>query len=304
MSNSTTTDTTTVPAWHSTVGVSLALASGTFIGASFILKKKGLLDMNAKGHQAGKGYAYLKSGMWWSGMILMTLGELSNFGAYAFVPAILVTPLGALSVVISAILSSIFLKERLNFPGKVGCAQCLIGATIIVIHAPTSNSVDTIPEFVDYVLAPGFLAYTFMVLCVTLYLIYYIAPRYGDKHPVVYISICSLVGSFLVLSTQGFGSCLVYSISHWTTDNQFYQWPIYPLFGFIILTITMQINFLNKALNLFSTAIVTPVYYVFFTTATLVSSAVLFQGFELSSATNAISILCGFFVIVGGVALL
>lgn len=36
--------------------------------------------------------------MWWTGMIIMILGELCNFGAYAFVEAIIVvsTPLHAL----------------------------------------------------------------------------------------------------------------------------------------------------------------------------------------------------------------
>jgi hypothetical protein len=53
------------------IGITLAISSGIFIGASFIFKKKGLLDTNALGHAAGQGHAYLKSKMWWSGMILM-----------------------------------------------------------------------------------------------------------------------------------------------------------------------------------------------------------------------------------------
>jgi hypothetical protein len=36
------------------------------------------------------------------------------------------TPLGALSVVISAVLSSIFLKEKLTFFGWLGCALCVV----------------------------------------------------------------------------------------------------------------------------------------------------------------------------------
>jgi uncharacterized membrane protein len=36
------------------------------------------------------------------------------------------TPLGALSVVISAVLSSIFLKEKLSFFGWMGCALCIV----------------------------------------------------------------------------------------------------------------------------------------------------------------------------------
>lgn len=38
--------------------------------------------------------------MWWVGLITMAAGEAANFAAYGFAPAILVTPLGALSVLV------------------------------------------------------------------------------------------------------------------------------------------------------------------------------------------------------------
>ena len=58
-------------------------------------------------------------------------------------------------VLLSAILSSIFLKEHLSFSGKVGCAQCILGAIIIVLHSPASPETNTIPEFFTYVFSPG-----------------------------------------------------------------------------------------------------------------------------------------------------
>ncbi|CAB4414685.1 unnamed protein product [Rhizophagus irregularis] len=84
------------------VGLILAITSGVFIGSSFVFKKKGLLQSQKQaGSEAGQGHSYLSNGLWWSGMILMIIGEICNFVAYAFTQAILVTPLGALSVVIS-----------------------------------------------------------------------------------------------------------------------------------------------------------------------------------------------------------
>ena len=84
----------------------------------------------------GDGYSYLRNSTWWAGIITMVLGEIFNFAAYAFAPAILVTPLGALSVLIGAVLGSYFLDEQLGLLGKIGCAICLIGSVIIVLHAP------------------------------------------------------------------------------------------------------------------------------------------------------------------------
>ncbi|CAN6444978.1 unnamed protein product [Victoria cruziana] len=82
-------------------GLVLALSSSFFIGASFIIKKKGLKKAGASGVRAGSGgYSYLYEPLWWAGMITMIVGEIANFAAYAFAPAILVTPLGALSIII------------------------------------------------------------------------------------------------------------------------------------------------------------------------------------------------------------
>ena len=41
--------------------------------------------------------------------------------------------------------------------------------------------------------------------------------------------------------------------------------------------VVTQMNYLNKALDLFNTAIVSPIYYVMFTTFTIIASVILFQ---------------------------
>lgn len=51
--------------------------------------------------------------------VIVGIGEAANFIAYAFAPASLVTPLGALSVLVSAVLASRYLNEKLNLLGKV-----------------------------------------------------------------------------------------------------------------------------------------------------------------------------------------
>ena len=52
-------------------------------------------------------------------------------------------------------LSSIFLNERLNLQGKIGCALCILGAVMIVIHSPDQQSASTIDEFSKLFFAPG-----------------------------------------------------------------------------------------------------------------------------------------------------
>ncbi|KAK6361438.1 hypothetical protein TWF730_005166 [Orbilia blumenaviensis] len=289
------------PPAYKAVGVALAIASGVFIGVSYVLKKKGLLQANLKDNaKPGEGVGYLKNAWWWTGMILMIIGEICNFTAYAFVDAILVTPLGALSVVITAILSSIFLKERLSFVGKAGCFVCVVGSIIIAINAPEQSAVSDIQDMKRYILAPGFLSYAGVIIVGCLFVIFWVAPRYGEKSMLVYLSVCSLIGGLSVVATQGLGAAVVAQAGG---KPQFNQWFLYVLLVFVIATLLTEIYYLNKALNLFNAALVTPTYYVIFTSATIVTSAVLFQGFKGTGYSIA-TVVMGFLEICAGVVLL
>ncbi|KAJ3342475.1 hypothetical protein HDU93_002234 [Gonapodya sp. JEL0774] len=314
-----TTTVTEQPAAFKIIGISLALVSSACIGAAFILKKRGILLAQARAKEqgkdtaGGKGHHYLTNKTWWLGMILLAVGEGSNFAAYSFAPAILVTPLGAMSVVITTILASYFLQERLNMTGKIGCMQCIFGAGIVVLNAPATNSTQTVREFWSYAGYPSFIVYLGILLVSVLWLTFWAGPRWGSKNPLVYIGVCSLTGSILVLSVQGFGSAIVYTAAGKTAENAdvWVNQLLLPDFwalgaAVVVLALTM-VHFLNKAINLFNTSIVTPVYYVCFTTATIISSLILFRGAGPNASTSVASIVStvlGFLVIVGGVALL
>lgn len=321
------------PASFKIIGICLAIGSGLFIGTSFVLKKVGLLKANEKYKEvAGEGYGYLKNAFWWTGMILMILGEVLNFVAYAFTDAILVTPLGALSVVITTVLSAIFLKERLSMVGKVACFLCIVGSVVIVMNAPQESSVANIQQMQHYVIAPGFLSYTGVILVGSAITAFWVGPRWGKKNMLVYISICSWVGGLSVVATQGLGSAIVAQIQG---TPQFNQWFLYVLLVFVVGTLLTEIIFLNvsaglstgtgkplppwtpfcpllgpnrnsilqKALNLFNAAMVTPTYYVYFTSTTIITSAVLFRGFK-GSADSIVTVVMGFLTICSGVVLL
>ena len=248
-SNGTTTTNTSTegrPPIYKSVGIILAVCSGLFIGISFVLKKKGLLSANVKyNEEAGEGYGYLKNVYWWSGMTLMILGEICNFVAYAFVDAILVTPLGALSVVVTTILSAIFLKERLSFVGMVGCFICIVGSIVIVLNAPTQSSAATIQEMQHFVIAPGFLSYTGVVILGSLFTALWAGPRYGKKSMMVYLTICSMIGGLSVVATQGLGAAIVTQIAG---TPQFNQWFLYVLLVFVVATLLTEIIYLNVSI--------------------------------------------------------
>nr|GFC33956.1 probable magnesium transporter NIPA1 isoform X1 [Tanacetum cinerariifolium] len=72
------------------------------------------------------------------------------------------------------------------------------------------------------------------------------------------------------------------------------------LFGFILL----QLNYLNKALDTFNTAVISPVYYVMFTTLTILASMIMFKNWDHQNATQIVTELSGFVTIFSGTFLL
>uniref|UniRef100_G3T2P9 NIPA magnesium transporter 2 n=1 Tax=Loxodonta africana TaxID=9785 RepID=G3T2P9_LOXAF len=284
------------------IGLGLAMSSSIFIGGSFILKKKGLLRLARKGSmRAGQGgHAYLKEWLWWAGLLSMGAGEVANFAAYAFAPATLVTPLGALSVLVSAILSSYFLNERLNLHGKIGCLLSILGSTVMVIHAPKEEEIETLDEMSHKLGDPGFVVFATLVVIVSLILIFVVGPRHGQTNILVYITICSVIGAFSVSCVKGLGIAI---------KELFAGKPVLqgPLAWILLLSLTVcvstQINYLNRALDIFNTSIVTPIITYFFTTS-VTCSAILFKKWQEMPVDDVIGTLSSFSTIIVEIFLL
>jgi hypothetical protein len=97
-----------------------------------------------------------------------------------------------------------------------------------------------------YFITPGFLTYTGVMIVACLILAIWVAPRYGKKSMMVYLSICSLIGGPNVVSLQGVGTAVVTQISG---KPQFNGWFIYVLIVFLIGTLVTEIIYLNVSLG-------------------------------------------------------
>jgi len=95
----------------------------------------------------------------------------------------------------------------------------------------------------------------------------------GDNqfvHPQIYF--CLLVRPLLTYSFCCYSNCMV--------RCQFVRHSFLDLLCWmqvVAVCVVTQMNYLNKALDLFNTAIVSPIYYVMFTTFTITASIILFQ---------------------------
>jgi hypothetical protein len=82
-------------------------------------------------------------------------------------------------------------------------------------------------------------------------MIYKVAPKYGKKNPLIYISICSTVGSVSVMAVKAFGIALKLTFAG---NNQFTHPSTYAFAIVVAVCIATQMNYFNKALSQFSTS--------------------------------------------------
>ncbi|XP_026749607.2 magnesium transporter NIPA2 isoform X1 [Galleria mellonella] len=286
------------------IGLSLAVSSSIFIGSSFVIKKSALIKISASGNlrASAGGFAYLKQWTWWLGLATMAVGEGANLLAYAFTPAALVTPLGALSVLVAAVLSSKFLQEKLNFIGKMGCFLCIIGTIIFVIHSPKSEEIQTFTELLDKLSNDVFISYVATIFIISFIIKIVFVPRFGNTNISIYLFLCSAIGSLTVVFCKAVALAIKETIT--TEINSVQNKSFWLLLITSIVCIIIQMNYLNKSLDIFNTSVVTPVYYVMFTVLVIIASSILFREWEHMKSTDILGSFCGFLVVVTAVCML
>uniref|UniRef100_A0A8D0EQS4 Magnesium transporter n=1 Tax=Strix occidentalis caurina TaxID=311401 RepID=A0A8D0EQS4_STROC len=117
----------------------------------------------------------------------------------------------------------------------------------------------------------------------------------------IYLTICSVIGAFSVSSVKGLGI----AIKGFFAGQPVLQHPLtWILVITLVASITTQINYLNKSLDIFNTSLVFPIYYVLFTTIVITTSIILFKEWVTMTVVDIIGTVCGFLTIILGVFLL
>jgi drug/metabolite transporter (DMT)-like permease len=221
---------------------------------------------------------------------------------------------------ISALLAVRFLGEKLNLLGKIGCLLTIFGSIVLVIHAPRDSEVNSLLDFSRklgtsgnkeknislkiFIFFPCYLEFLlfssftcFSVFC----LIIYYGPRFGSKYVHIYILICSLLGAFTVTACKGLGVGLK---EVFNAEYSYSIWLTFVCAIVISICIIIQMIYLNRALDLFPTPIVTTIYYVLFTTCVLITSGILFREWKKLTVIDIMACIMGFLIIICGLILI
>eukprot|EP00258_Populus_trichocarpa_P044047 XP_024460066.1 probable magnesium transporter NIPA3 isoform X3 [Populus trichocarpa] len=201
----------------------------------------------------------------------------------------------------NAVLAHFILNEKLHQLGILGCVMCIAGSIVIVIHAPQESPITSVQEIWSMATQPAFLLYVGSVIVLVFIMIFHFAPQCGHSNVLVFTGICSFMGSLSVMSVKAVGTALKLTFE----GNNQLLYPETWFFVFIVATcVITQMNYLNKALDTFNTAVVSPIYYVMFTSLTILASVIMFKDWDGQNVGSIISEICGFIVVLSGTIVL
>uniref|UniRef100_A0A672N207 NIPA like domain containing 3 n=1 Tax=Sinocyclocheilus grahami TaxID=75366 RepID=A0A672N207_SINGR len=259
------------------IGTLLAIFGNLLVSISVSIQKQSHVTL--AGNKDPRQYYYTKT--WWSGLMLMVLGEGALFVSYAFAPLSLIAPLNAVSVISSSILGFLFLREKwkaqeflkryiLTF---LGCALTAGGTYLFVTFGPNSHEKLNAENIVKHVIGWPFLLYLLLGI-ITFCLVLYFYKQRNANYLVLILLLVALLGSVTVITVKAVSGMIVLSI----LGPLQLSYPIfYVMFVCMVATIVFQASFLAQASHLYDSSLIACVNYIFCTTFAIVAGRELFS---------------------------
>ena len=239
-----------------TIGVIVAVVGNMCISFSYQFQK-----LAHKRNVEKKPYTRLP--LWWLGLSLMLGGEVGNFLAYGWAPATVVSPLGAASVVVNALLAHVLLGEKMTTRNMLGVLLAILGSIVISLTAPVS----TLPTDTAAADAEGgaasyiyrslvtWRAFIFLMLVVTAALALanpcahprFVSEAFRQQHVWCNCLMCGLLGCITVMGAKGVSTALGQLMQgNFRMFVSTECWLTYSLIVSAIISIVGQVNFLLR----------------------------------------------------------
>lgn len=231
---------------------------------------------------------YLKSKLWWSGFLLMNVGEIGNFISYAWAPASVVAPLGTFALIANCFFAPLLLRERFRKRDILGIILAIIGAVTVVLASSSSDTRLDPDGLLKAISQTPFIVYSCVYVAGSIILSILSEGPLGRRWVTIDVGLCALFGGFTVLSTKAISTLLT---MQWI---EMFASPItYPVILVLAVTGIGQIRYLNRALMRFDSKIVIPTQFVLFNLSAIVGSAILYGDFQKASFHQIVTFLYG-----------
>ncbi|NXI70205.1 NPAL2 protein, partial [Anseranas semipalmata] len=267
------------------LGVLLAAASNLLISVSLCVQKCAHLRLACQTEPK----PYYTSKLWWCGIILLGLGEVGNFTAYGFAPIALVAPVGCISVIGSAFISVLFLKQTMRAADILGGTLAVAGTYLLVTFAPNVPQELTARRVQNNLVSWPFLVYVILEIIIFCILLYFY-KRKAVKHIVVLLMMVALLASLTVIAVKAVASMITLSVK----GKMQLTYPVFYIMLILMATsCVFQVKFLNQATHLYEATAVVPINFVFFTTNAIISGVIFYQEFQSAALLSVFMFLFG-----------
>ncbi|XP_078486736.1 NIPA-like protein 2 [Ciona intestinalis] len=257
---------------HHVIGMTLAISGNLLISVSLSVQKKA---HNRLGHHSQAKYCMDK--WWWTGMLLMVLGEMGNFMAYGFAPASLVAPLGSVAVLANAVIAVVFLREPLTTSSMMGVTLVLMGSLTLISFAAKTRPTLSSEQIMEYLKAWTFLLYIGIEAIVLIVLLFIKYVR-KNEHLVILLLLVGIIASVTVIASKAISTMISESI--FQGKLQIMNVVFWVCLVILPITTATQIRLLNRAMQLYDVSDVVPVNFMFFTVSAVLAGAIFYKEFQ------------------------
>ncbi|KAL8220589.1 UNVERIFIED_CONTAM: NIPA-like protein 3 [Gekko kuhli] len=253
------------------IGALLAIFGHLLISIALNLQKYSHIRLaGSKGHRV-----YFKTKTWWCGLFLLFFGELGVFSAYAFAPLSLIVPLGAVSVIATAIIGIIFIKEKWKPKEFLSCGLAVVGTYLLITFGPNSHETMTGENITKHLVSWPFLLYTLVEIILFCLLLYFYKERKAN-YIVVILLLVALLGSMTAITVKAVAGMIAVSIQ----GNLQLGYPIfYIMVVCMVATAAFQATFLTQASQLYDASQIASVGYILSTTIAVTAGATFYVDF-------------------------
>jgi len=278
-------------------GIILAVTGSFSIGTGLFLQKlahKQILENKQE-------QSYIKTPIWWAGILFLGLGELGNFSAYALVrSSAVIAPIGAIAVIFNAIISRIWLQENITWTRIGGILLAVAGIVLVTAFAPHALESDIYSSIVSW------RSFVYFILVITASVFTALRINKTEVQLLTCCMFCGFMGSITVTSSKAISTALGLALSGSSTallTDIRVCWLTYFLCFALLISVVLQLRYLNMALKHFDSSQVSPTHYIIFTTVCISAFIIVFKETNFDSSLSIALFVVGLLLAYTGVYL-
>eukprot|EP00033_Pygsuia_biforma_P001208 GCRY01001371.1.p1 GENE.GCRY01001371.1~~GCRY01001371.1.p1 ORF type:complete len:388 (+),score=39.31 GCRY01001371.1:211-1374(+) len=256
---------------------------------------------------------------WVAGLIMIILASLGDFVALTLAAQSLVASLGSLNVVFNFLMTPKFIGEKVSKTDIRGTIAVVSGCAGSIVFGAHATKVFTLDMIMDRYQSLAYIIYISVIVVTILVIkasIRYIERKMKDDtaegyvytyskrmfrfHQFSYPCISGLVGAQTVLFAKSIGEYVESAIMD-AANMRTSDFRVLFILVLMLLTVSLQMKWLNQGLARFDALFVVPVFQSFWIMGSVIGGMIFFKEYQAFSLIHYFGFTTSVFVVIGGV---